>query len=149
VIVRGAWQYVLCGVGSVVHQQQLDVLDVADEEGLVARRSHVAGLLVGTEADLDRSKSSQSSTPLAFRAVCRPFSRSERTEGMTWVPLNRLRTRLSIPLGLRHFDDRHLKRSAWCLLNVLVPVHNAHQFSIPTYSIGQHRRSVRGTPIEG
>jgi hypothetical protein len=43
---------VLGGVGAVVHEQQLDVLDVADKEGLVARGHHEAGLLVGAEADL-------------------------------------------------------------------------------------------------
>lgn len=43
---------VLGGVGSVVHQEELDVLDVVDEEGLVAGGHHEAGLLVGTIADL-------------------------------------------------------------------------------------------------
>ncbi len=41
----------LSSVGAVVHHQQLEVLDVVDEEGLVARGHHVAGLLVGTVAD--------------------------------------------------------------------------------------------------
>lgn len=44
--------YVLCGVCSVVHQQELDFLDVADEESLVAGGHHVAGLLVGAIANL-------------------------------------------------------------------------------------------------
>jgi hypothetical protein len=35
-----------------VHQQQLNVLGVADEEGLVAGGHHVASLLVGAETDL-------------------------------------------------------------------------------------------------
>lgn len=43
---------VLSGVGLVVHQQQLDVLDVVDDESLVAGGHHVAGLLVGAESDL-------------------------------------------------------------------------------------------------
>jgi hypothetical protein len=43
---------VLSSVGSVVHHEQLDVVDVADEEGLVSRGHHVAGLLVGAIADL-------------------------------------------------------------------------------------------------
>lgn len=34
-----------------MHHQQLEVLDVVDEEGLVARGHHVAGLLVGAVAD--------------------------------------------------------------------------------------------------
>jgi hypothetical protein len=36
-----------------VHEKELDILDVADEEGLVAGRHHVAGLLVGAIADLE------------------------------------------------------------------------------------------------
>jgi hypothetical protein len=35
-----------------VHQEELDVADVADDEGLVAGGHHVLGLLVGTVADL-------------------------------------------------------------------------------------------------
>lgn len=46
---------VLSGVGAVVHQQQLDVTDVADEEGLVAGGGQEAGLLVGTVADLKKN----------------------------------------------------------------------------------------------
>lgn len=44
--------YALGSVGAVVHQQKVDVVDVADEEGLVAGGHHVLGLLVGAEADL-------------------------------------------------------------------------------------------------
>ena len=43
---------VLSGVGPVVHQEELDVVGVADDEGLVARGHHVLGLLVGAIADL-------------------------------------------------------------------------------------------------
>jgi len=39
-------------VGSVVHKEKLDIVDVADEESLVAGGGHVAGLLVGAIADL-------------------------------------------------------------------------------------------------
>lgn len=45
---------VLCGEGAVVHQEQLNILDVVDEEGLVAGGCEVAGLLVGAETDLYR-----------------------------------------------------------------------------------------------
>lgn len=45
--------HVLGGVGLVVHEEELDVLDVADKESLVARGHHVAGLLVGAIADLE------------------------------------------------------------------------------------------------
>jgi hypothetical protein len=43
---------ILGGVGAVVHEEQLDILDVVDEEALVAGGHHVPGLLVGAEADL-------------------------------------------------------------------------------------------------
>lgn len=45
-------RHVLGGVGLVMHQEKIDVLDVMDEEGLVARGHHVASLLVRSEADL-------------------------------------------------------------------------------------------------
>jgi hypothetical protein len=48
----------------------------------------------------------------------------ERTEGMGMLPLKRLRTRLSIPLGLRHDSGTHLKRSDWWRKKRLVPVHS-------------------------
>ena len=56
---------ILGGVGAVVHHQQLDVLQVADEEGLVAGGHHVAGLLVGAIANL----SLRISTSILFRQV--------------------------------------------------------------------------------
>lgn len=43
---------VLSGEGAVVHEQKLDVVDVVDEEGLVAGGHHVLGLLVRAVADL-------------------------------------------------------------------------------------------------
>lgn len=43
---------VLGGVGPVVHQEELDVVDVVDDKGLVARGHHELGLLVGAIADL-------------------------------------------------------------------------------------------------
>lgn len=36
-----------------MHEQQLDILDVVDDESLVAGGHHVAGLLVGAIADLN------------------------------------------------------------------------------------------------
>ena len=44
--------YLLCGVGSVVHQQKLKILGVVDEESLVAGGHHVASLLVGAITNL-------------------------------------------------------------------------------------------------
>ena len=44
--------HVLCGEGGVVHEEKVELADVVDEESLVAGGHHVAGLLVGTVADL-------------------------------------------------------------------------------------------------
>lgn len=43
---------ILSGVGLVVHEQELNIVGVADEERLVAGGHHVTGLLVGTETNL-------------------------------------------------------------------------------------------------
>jgi hypothetical protein len=67
------------------------------------------------------SKPSSSSRCL-LRADCDNGKASKRTEGITWLPLNRLRTRLSIPLGLRHAAATRIKRSLWWRLKVLVPI---------------------------
>lgn len=48
--------HILSSVGAVVHEQELNVLGVLDEEGLVAGRSQVAGLLVGTVTNLCRTR---------------------------------------------------------------------------------------------
>lgn len=106
---------ILGGVGSVVHEQQLKVLDVADEEGLVARGGQVAGLLVGAEADLSRIASAP---PFPTRAgvpagLAAAWIAVARTVGILVLPLKRRRTRLSIPLGLRQLRSRHLNRSLW------------------------------------
>ena len=47
---------ILSGISPVVHKEELNVLDVVDEEGLVARGHHVLGLLVGAIADLNMRK---------------------------------------------------------------------------------------------
>lgn len=84
----------------------------------------MTGLLVGAEADLwsgenQTISSSSSSTSQILHALLAAESHAvrlvfgRRTEGMAVLPLNRLRTRLSIPLGLRHDRSTHLKRSLW------------------------------------
>jgi hypothetical protein len=45
----------LCSVGEVVHEEEVDVARVLDEEGLVAGGHQMAGLLVGTVTDLEAS----------------------------------------------------------------------------------------------
>lgn len=52
-ILRRTRSNVLSGVSAVVHEEEVEVAGVADEESLVARGHHVAGLLVGAIADLD------------------------------------------------------------------------------------------------
>lgn len=42
----------LGGVGLVVHEEEVEVTGVVDEESLVAGGHHVAGLLVAAVADL-------------------------------------------------------------------------------------------------
>lgn len=44
--------HILGSVGAVVHQEEVDVLGVVDDEGLVAGGHHVTGLLVAAVADL-------------------------------------------------------------------------------------------------
>lgn len=48
-----SWKgYILGSEGSVVHHEEVDILDVADKESLVAGGHHVLGLLVGAIASL-------------------------------------------------------------------------------------------------
>lgn len=83
-------------------------------------------LLVGAEADLG-AKLASAMEP------CHPPESTlkrrnpreggmERTDGITWLPRNRLRTRLSMPLGLRQLAATHLNRSLWCREKRFVPV---------------------------
>ena len=43
---------VLSSIDAIVHEQQVNVGHIPDDEGLVTRGHHVAGLLVRAEADL-------------------------------------------------------------------------------------------------
>lgn len=49
--------------------------------------------------------------------------------------LKRLRTRLSIPLGLRHDEGTHLKRSDWWRQKVLVPVQRVSLISSGSFFV--------------
>jgi len=44
--------YILGSEGLVVHEEEIDVAGVVDEESLVSGWGEVTGLLVGTETDL-------------------------------------------------------------------------------------------------
>ena len=125
-----------------MHEEELDVVDVADEEGLVAGGHHVAGLLVGTIADLDGGKIMSAVVPrfpnresqqipipiVVLQFPPGPSTRQDprktepRTEGIARLLLKRLRTRLSIPLGLRHAAPTRIKRSLWWRMKPFVPV---------------------------
>ena len=48
----------LCCVALVVHEKEIEVADIVDEESLVARRHHVAGLLVVAVPNLQDSNRS-------------------------------------------------------------------------------------------
>jgi hypothetical protein len=110
----------------------------------VARGHHVAGLLVGAIADLEARRRMVSGcswfpaqrVPAHLQSDCCSLSfcssspsktqkEQPRTEGIARLPLNRLRTRLSIPLGLRHAESKHLNRSLWWRMKRLVPA-NRH-----------------------
>lgn len=104
-----------------MHEEELDVTGVLDEEGLVAGGHHVSGLLVATISDLHRQNTLAFDLTLAAGTVME-WDGMVSTEGMGMLLLKRLRTRLSIPLGLRHDEGTHLKRSDWWRQKVLVPV---------------------------
>lgn len=63
----------LGGVGPVVHQEKLDIVDVLDKEGLVAGGGHVAGLLVGAVSNLSVADESA-------KAVLSPFPSHSATK---------------------------------------------------------------------
>ena len=50
-----------------------------------------------------------------------PSSNVKRTDGIAACPLNRLRTRLSIPFGFLHAASTHLYVSLWWRLKRFVP----------------------------
>lgn len=173
---------VLSSVGLVVHEEELDILDVANEESLVAGRHHVAGLLVGAIADLEaRYKSRLVSRlidlnfPIIFPTITRGASLSrglgqsnpavpvqirsvffhhrimaKRTEGIARVPLKRRRTRLSIPLGLRHAESTRIKRSLWWRMKPLEPVHQYFvNILVPRVFASLFRRLLSGNGGDG
>ena len=51
-------EVLLGGVGLVVHEEEVEVAGVVNEESLVAGGHHVAGLLVGTVANLQENSRS-------------------------------------------------------------------------------------------
>lgn len=105
-----------------MHKEEIDIGGVIDNKGFVARGHHVAGFLIRAESDLWREYTNQSlvfcQLPMhiiIFKTAVKNSGplllRIKRTPGITAWPLNRLRTRLSIPFGLRQFEATHMKRS--------------------------------------
>jgi hypothetical protein len=84
-----------------VHEEELDVVDVADEEGLVAGGHHVAGLLVGTIADLDEGESCQ---PLFLVSQIESPSRSP-------FPLSSSISRSDLPPDKTQENRSHVPRA--------------------------------------
>jgi hypothetical protein len=85
-----------------VHQEELDVTLVVDEELLVAAGKDVTGLLVRTVTDRGHGAAVTklvSSPPPISRSLTAEERKERRTHS---CPLKRRRTLLSIPLGLRH-----------------------------------------------
>ena len=77
---------VLCGIGLVVHEEELNVLDVADEERLVARGHHVLGLLVGAIANLGMQSSVSHRVPswsMPGLIACHPSSKLRHSPSPT------------------------------------------------------------------
>jgi hypothetical protein len=103
-----------------VHEEEINVAGVVNEESLVAGGHHVACFLVGSETNLiyHQLLSWLCLTVLMSPEFHLPWYPSEaiislgcfvsRTDGMTIWPLNRRRTRLSIPFGFLHDASRHL-----------------------------------------
>lgn len=75
-----------------MHEEQFDVLDVVDEEGLVARGHHVAGLLVGAITDLEYEEIAIENVSLNS-LVCRVVYPS------TGIPIPPLPPKLPDPRG--------------------------------------------------
>ena len=104
----------LGGEGLVVHQEEVDIADVVDEESLVSGWHHVAGLLVGTESDLERTGQRLLFWVCVFREWLLQlilWCRGERTDGMTICPLKRRRTLLSIPFGFLQDGSTRMNES--------------------------------------
>jgi hypothetical protein len=112
---------ILCGVDLVVHEEEVNVTGVVNEESLVTGGHHVAGLLVRSETNLQtrsaggldlKSEARRGLEGLLFSLNFSPQHQSHlvlpRTDGITICPLNRLRTRLSIPFGFLQLASRHL-----------------------------------------
>lgn len=77
-------------MGSVVHQQQLKVLDVVDEESLVAGGGQETGLLVGAVADLGHTDgTAEASADTAIDTLGLSPAGTDTVEPVTLVTVER------------------------------------------------------------
>jgi hypothetical protein len=99
----------LGGVGSVVHQEKLNIANVADEESLVAGRSHEAGLSVGTIANRGHSNgTAESSSDSAVDTLGLAPAGVHALEAIRLMPLEALRALLddgNVLLGGNHLKS--------------------------------------------
>lgn len=115
-----------------MHEKEVEIAGVVDEESLVSGGHHVTGLLVAAVADLYVAWKSACHChiypylPFALPFdVCQDISTLvapgilQRTLGIAAWPLNLLLTLLSIPFGFLQLGATHMKRSLWWRLNRL------------------------------
>jgi len=84
----------LCRIRFIVHEENLKLAEIADEELFKTIREEMTRLLVATVANLpqaEQAKRTRNKTELI-----------RLTEGIGSCPLKRRLTRLSIPFGFRH-----------------------------------------------
>lgn len=98
----------LGGEGAVVHEEKLDVLEVADKESLVAGGGQELGLLVGTIADLGHGNgTAESSSDSGIDTLGLAPARVHALEPITLVTGEALRALLhdgDVLLGGNHLD---------------------------------------------
>ncbi len=125
----------LRGVGLVVHEQEVELVEVVDEESLMSGRHHVPRLPVAAISDLYQFLSALPffthlpSLSCSLHGLDLPMPAEypllhslrlpsttgivQRTFGITAWPLKRLLTRLSIPFGFLQLGSTRMKRSDW------------------------------------
>jgi len=125
----------LRGVGLVVHEQEVELVEVVDEESLMSGRHHVPRLPVAAISDLYQFLSALPffthlpSLSCSLHGLDLPMPAEypllhslrlpsttgivQRTFGITAWPLKRLLTRLSIPFGFLQLGSTRIKRSDW------------------------------------
>lgn len=132
-------------------------LEARNKSRLVSRLINLSFPIVfptitrGASLSRDLGKSNPAA-PVQIRSVFFHHHRimAKRTEGIARVPLKRRRTRLSIPLGLRHAESTRIKRSLWWRMKPLEPVHQYFvNILVPLVFASLFRRLVSGNGGDG